>query len=101
MTFNAFTVANDYNYGAQWPNGRRIFLPTNKTFEGICLVLSGKFRQKDNSLCLKLWYQEHNKRLLLLSHAMLHRSDSEANSWRFFFFSFFGVIFFGLYYCQF
>ena len=34
MIFNSFTVANDYNFGAQWPNGcgRRFFLPTNKTF---------------------------------------------------------------------
>ena len=29
---------------------RRFFLPTNKTFEGICLVLSGKFLQKE------LWF---------------------------------------------
>ena len=38
--FNSFTVANDYNFGAQWPNGRRrrFFLPTIKTFEGICEV---------------------------------------------------------------
>ena len=39
--FKSFTVArNDYNFGAQWPNGRgrHLFLPTNKTFEGICLA---------------------------------------------------------------
>ena len=49
MIFNSFTVANDYNFGAQWPNGRgrRFFLPTNKTFEGICLALEGKFLQKE------------------------------------------------------
>ena len=47
MIFNSFTVANYYNFGAQWPNGRRVFLPSNKTFEGICLALSGKFRQKE------------------------------------------------------
>ena len=50
MIFNSFTVAcNDYNFGAQWPNGRsrRFFLPTNKTFEGICLALAGKFPQKE------------------------------------------------------
>ena len=49
MIFNSFTVANDYNFGAQWPNGRgrRFFLPTNKTFEGICLALAGKFLQKE------------------------------------------------------
>ena len=47
MIFNSFTVANDYNFGTQWPNGRRVLLPTNKTFEGICLALSGKFRQKE------------------------------------------------------
>ena len=22
MIFNSFTVANDHNFGAQWPNGR-------------------------------------------------------------------------------
>ena len=50
MIFNWFTVANNYyNIGAQWPNsrGHRFFLPTNKTFEGICLVLEGKFLQKE------------------------------------------------------
>ena len=48
MIFNSFTVANDYNFGAQWPNGRgrRFFLPTNKTFEGVCLALAGKFLQR-------------------------------------------------------
>ena len=36
MIFNSFTVANDYNFGARWPNGRgrRFFLATNKTFAG-------------------------------------------------------------------
>ena len=49
MIFNSYTVANDYNFGAQWPNGRgrHFFLPTNKTFEGICLALAGKFLQKE------------------------------------------------------
>ena len=48
MIFNSVTVANDYNLaGAQWPNGCRVFLPTNKTFEGICWALSGKFLQKE------------------------------------------------------
>ena len=47
MIFSLFTVANNDNFGAQWPNGRRVFLPTNKTFEGNRLALSGKFRQKD------------------------------------------------------
>ena len=48
MIFNSFTVANVYNFGAQWPNdrGRRFLLPTNKTFEGICLALAGEFLQK-------------------------------------------------------
>ena len=58
MIFNSSTVANDYNFGAQWPNGhgRRFFLPTNKTFEGICLALAGKFLQKElylKSFCKK------------------------------------------------
>ena len=49
MIFNSFTVANDYNFGARWPNGhgRRFFLATNKTFEGFCLALAGKFLQKE------------------------------------------------------
>ena len=52
MIFNSFNVANDYNFGAQWQNGRsrRFFLPTNKTFEGICLAHAGKFLQKE------LWF---------------------------------------------
>ena len=34
MTFNSFTVTNDYNFGAQWPNDGdpRFVLPTEKTF---------------------------------------------------------------------
>ena len=50
MIFNSFTVANDSgNFGARWPNGRgrRFFLATNKTFEGVCLALTGKFLQKE------------------------------------------------------
>ena len=49
MIFNSFTAANDYNFGTQWSNGhgRRFILPTKKTFEGICLALSGKFIQKE------------------------------------------------------
>ena len=42
MIFNSFTVAHDYNFSAQLPNGRRVFLPANKTFEVIC-----SFRQKE------------------------------------------------------
>ena len=47
MILNSFTAADDYNFSAQWPNGRgrRFFLPTNKTFEGICLALAEKFLQ--------------------------------------------------------
>ena len=48
MIFNSFTVANDYNFGPQWPNRRPSrFLAGNKTFEGICLAVPGKFRQKE------------------------------------------------------
>ena len=49
MIFNSFTVANDYNFGARSSNGRgrRFFLATNKTFEGICLALAGNFLQKE------------------------------------------------------
>ena len=41
-----FTVTNDYDFGAQWPSGSRVFLPTNKTFEGICLALARKCLQR-------------------------------------------------------
>ena len=47
MIFSLFTVANNNNFGLQWPNGRRVFLPTNKTFESNRLALSGKFQKKD------------------------------------------------------
>ena len=49
MIFNSFTATNDYNFGARWPKdrGRRFFSPTNKSFEGICLALTGKFLQKE------------------------------------------------------
>ena len=48
MDFNSFyTVADGYNLGTKWPNGRRVFLPTIKTFEGICLAIVGKFLQKE------------------------------------------------------
>ena len=52
MIFNSFAVANDYNFVARWPNGRGrcFFLATNKTFEGVCLALAGKFLQKE--LCI-------------------------------------------------
>ena len=43
MILNSFTAANDYNFGAQSPNGRLVFLSTNKIFEGICIALAGKF----------------------------------------------------------
>ena len=48
MIFNSFTVANDYNFGAQWPNGRRVFLPTNKTSRHfLASALRGKLLQKE------------------------------------------------------
>ena len=49
VIFNSFTVANDYNFGVQWPNGRShcFFLATNKTFEGVCSDIAGKFLQKE------------------------------------------------------
>ena len=59
MIFKLFTVAcNDYNFGAQWPNGRgrRFFLPTNTTFEDICLALKGKFWVNTN------FWMDHFKR---------------------------------------
>ena len=40
-------VVGIYQTEKQLPNGRRVFLPTNKTFEGICLALAGKFLQKE------------------------------------------------------
>ena len=48
IVFNSFyTVADGYNSGSKWPNGRRVFLPTNKTFKGICLAIVRKFLQKE------------------------------------------------------
>ena len=49
MIFNSFTVASDYNFGAQWPKGRgrHFFLPTNKTSDGIYLARAGKSLQKE------------------------------------------------------
>ena len=49
MIFNSFAVANDYNFGAQLPDGRgrSFFLLTNKTFEGICLAPAGTFLQRE------------------------------------------------------
>ena len=69
MIFSLFTVANNNNFGAQWPNGRRVFLPTNKTFEGNRLALSGKFRQKDYefSFYLKPFFKKKKLLNLVLS----------------------------------
>ena len=49
IIFNSLTVANEYNFVARLPNGRgrRFFFATNKTFEGVCLALAGKFPQKE------------------------------------------------------
>ena len=49
MIFYSFTVAKDYNFGARWPNGlgHPFFFATNKTFEGVCIALAGKFLQKE------------------------------------------------------
>ena len=53
MIFNSFVDANDYNFGAhKWPNSRHVFLPTNKTFEGICLALTGTFLEKSGEFSL-------------------------------------------------
>ena len=48
--FHSFAVANDLiiiSARDDRSNGRRIFLPTNTSFEGICLALSSKFLQKE------------------------------------------------------
>ena len=54
--FNSITVANDYTFGTQWPNGlgHHFSLPTHLTVEGICLALAGKFLQLGvvNSFCI-------------------------------------------------
>ena len=50
MIFHSFAVANDLiiiSARDDRSNGRRIFLPTNTSFEGICLALSRKFLQKE------------------------------------------------------
>ena len=46
MVLNSFTAANDYNFCEQMTEWPWCFLPTDKTFEGICLatgVLWGNF----------------------------------------------------------
>ena len=72
MIFNSFTVANNYNFGAQWPNGcgRRFFLPTNKTFEGICLAPSGKFLQKE--LWILLYLKSSCKKNIKISFKLIY-----------------------------
>ena len=47
---NSFTPANDYNFGAQWPNGRRVFLLANKTLEGICVAWRKRSKKKISAL---------------------------------------------------
>ena len=52
MIFNSFTVANNYNFGAQWPNdcGRRFLLPTNKILNSQVTF----FKEKESNI----WIQE-------------------------------------------
>ena len=47
MIFNSFTVANDYNFARDDRTAAVVAfsLATNKTFEGVCLALAGKFLQ--------------------------------------------------------
>ena len=50
MNFHSFTVANNLiiiSARDDRSNDRHIFLPTNTTFEDICLALSGKCLQKE------------------------------------------------------
>ena len=47
---NSFAPVNDYNFGAQWPNGGRVFLLTNKTFEGICVAWRKRSKKKISAL---------------------------------------------------
>ena len=44
-------------------DGRRLFLPKNKTFEGICLAIMGKFLQKE--LWIYLYLKPFCKKKLL------------------------------------
>ena len=75
MIFNSFTLTNDYNFEAQWQNGRgrRFFFPTNKTFESICLrgnflkrscefflYLKSSFCRKIIKFSFKLIYEQVN-----------------------------------------
>ena len=72
MIFNSFTVADDYNFVAQWPSGRgrRFFFPTNKTFEGICLALAGKFRQKE--LWILFYLKSFCKKIITFSFKFIY-----------------------------
>ena len=72
MIFNSFTVANDYNFGAQWPNGRgrHFFLPTNKTFDGIHLARAGKFLQKE--LWILFYLKSFYKKIIKFSFKLIY-----------------------------
>ena len=50
MIFNSFFAANDDKFGTQLTNSCHIFLPLNKTFEGICLAVAESFLQKELSI---------------------------------------------------
>ena len=64
MIFNSNSVANDYNFGVQRPNGRgrRFFLPTNKTLKAFVQLLRGNFfkRSSDFLLYLKSFCKKKN-----------------------------------------
>ena len=73
MIFNSFTIGNDYNFGARWPNGRsrRFFLATNKTFEGVCLALAEKFLQKEMESFLYL--KSFCKKIIKFSFKLIYK----------------------------
>ena len=60
---NSFTAATDYNFCVQMTEWPSCFLPTDKTFEGICLatgVLWGNFFKRSCEFFsyLKLFYKK-------------------------------------------
>ena len=59
----------------QWPNERRVFLPTNEIFEGICSGIVGKFLQKGLWIILTcIWINSVKKYWIFLLSLFMNMS---------------------------
>ena len=76
MIFNSFTVANDYNFGAQWQNDRRVFLPTNK-LKAFVYLLRVKFFKW--SCEFFLYSKPFRKKLLYLVLSLFMNMSAQLN----------------------